>query len=427
MRVLVVGSGGREHVLVWKLLQSPRVKKVFCAPGNAGIAELAECVPIAIDQLEKLLEFACNNKVDLTVVGPEAPLAAGLSDMFLEAGLNVFGPSKAAAQLEGSKAFAKQLMEKYRIPTAESRTFTSADSAFAYLKEKGAPIVVKADGLAAGKGVVVATTSEEAADAVRRIMVQREFGEAGDRVIIEEFLAGEEVSVLAFSDGRTVIPMVSAQDHKAAFDGDTGPNTGGMGAYSPVPVLSKELLVEVEEKILRPTVAGLAAEGIVFQGILYAGLMITKTGPKVLEYNVRFGDPECQVVLPRLKSDLPTIMLSVINGCLSEQQIEWHNNHTACVVMAAGGYPGRYGQGEIIVGLAQAAQLTDVYVFHAGTAQIDGKTVTAGGRVLGVTGWGSNLTEALLKTYGVVEKISFPGAHYRKDVGWKALSREQQA
>ncbi|MBT9143110.1 MAG: Phosphoribosylamine--glycine ligase [Dehalococcoidia bacterium] len=370
------------------------------------------------------MEFACNNKVDLTVVGPEAPLAAGLADLFLEAGLNVFGPSKAAAQLEGSKVFAKQLMEKYRIPTAESRTFTSAEGAFAYLKEKGAPIVVKADGLAAGKGVVVATTSEEAADAVRRIMVQREFGEAGNQVIIEEFLAGEEVSVLAFSDGRTVIPMVSAQDHKAAFDGDTGPNTGGMGAYSPAPVLGKELLSEVEEKILRPTVAGLAAEGIVFQGILYAGLMITKTGPKVLEYNVRFGDPECQVVLPRLKSDLPTIMLSVINGCLSEQQIEWHNNHTACVVMAAGGYPGRYGQGEMIAGLTQAAQLTDVYVFHAGTAQKDGKIVTAGGRVLGVTGWGSSLTEALLKTYGAVERISFLGAHYRKDVGRKALSRE---
>lgn len=425
MRVLVVGSGGREHVLVWKLLQSPRVEKVFCAPGNAGIAELAECVPIAIDQQEKMLEFARNNKIALTVVGPEAPLTAGLADIFLEAGLLVFGPNKAAAQLEGSKAFAKALMEKYRIPTAESRTFTSADSAFAYLKEKGAPIVVKADGLAAGKGVVVAATPEEAADAVRRIMVLREYGEAGNRVVIEEFLAGEEVSVLAFSDGRTVIPMVSAQDHKAVYDGDRGPNTGGMGAYSPAPVLSRELLAEVEEKILRPTVAGLASEGIVFRGILYAGLMITKTGPKVLEYNVRFGDPECQAVLPRLKSDLPTIMLAVINGSLFEQQIEWHDNHTACVVMAAGGYPGKYKQGEVITGLAQAARLTDVYVFHAGTAQKDGKTVTAGGRVLGVTGWGSSLQEALHKAYGAVGKISFPGAHYRRDIGWKALRREQ--
>ncbi|MBS4007741.1 MAG: phosphoribosylamine--glycine ligase [Clostridium sp.] len=425
MRVLVVGSGGREHVLVWKLLQSPRVEKVFCAPGNAGIAELAECVPIAIDQQEKMLEFARNNKIALTVVGPEAPLTAGLADIFLEAGLLVFGPNKAAAQLEGSKAFAKALMEKYRIPTAESRTFTSADSAFAYLKEKGAPIVVKADGLAAGKGVVVAATPEEAADAVRRIMVLREYGEAGNRVVIEEFLAGEEVSVLAFSDGRTVIPMVSAQDHKAVYDGDRGPNTGGMGAYSPAPVLSRELLAEVEEKILRPTVAGLASEGIVFRGILYAGLMITKTGPKVLEYNVRFGDPECQAVLPRLKSDLPTIMLAVINGSLFEQQIEWHDNHTACVVMAAGGYPGQYKQGEIITGLAQAARLTDVYVFHAGTAQKDDKTVTAGGRVLGVTGWGSSLQEALHKAYEAVEKISFPGAHYRRDIGRKALRREQ--
>ncbi|MBS3886299.1 MAG: phosphoribosylamine--glycine ligase [Dethiobacter sp.] len=425
MRVLVVGSGGREHVLVWKLLQSPQVKKVFCAPGNAGIAELAECVPIDIDQLEKLLEFARENKVDLTVVGPEAPLTAGLADLFLEAGLPVFGPNRAAAQLEGSKAFAKQIMEKYRIPTAESRIFTAADSALAYLKEKSAPIVVKADGLAAGKGVVVAATPEEAAVAVRRIMVAREFGEAGNRVLIEEFLEGEEVSVLAFSDGQTVIPMVSAQDHKAAYDGDTGPNTGGMGAYSPAPVLSRELLLEVEEKILRPTVAGLAAEGITFKGILYAGLMITKTGPKVLEYNVRFGDPECQTVLPRLKSDLPTIMLSVISGRLSRQQIEWRDNHTACVVMAAGGYPGHYEKGEIIAGLAHAAQLTDVYVFHAGTAQKDGKIVTAGGRVLGVTGWGSSLTEALQKAYGAVEKISFPGAHYRKDIGSKALSREQ--
>jgi len=246
-------------------------------------------------------------------------------------------------------------------------------------------------------------------------------------VLIEEFLVGEEVSVLAFSDGQTVIPMVSAQDHKAAYDGDTGPNTGGMGAYSPAPVLSRELLAEVEEKILRPTVAGLAAEGITFKGILYAGLMITKTGPKVLEYNVRFGDPECQTVLPRLKSDLPNIMLSVINGCLSEQQIEWHENHTACVVMAAGGYPGRYEKGEIIAGLDDAAQPADVYVFHAGTAQKDGKTVTSGGRVLAVTGWGSSLTEALQKAYGAVEKISFPGAHYRKDIGRKALDREKPA
>lgn len=426
MRVLVVGSGGREHVLVWKLLQSPSVQKVFCAPGNAGIAQLAECVPIAVDQMEELLEFACNNKVDLTVVGPEAPLTAGIADLFLAAGLAVFGPNKAAAQLEGSKAFAKQIMEKYQIPTAESRTFTTADSALAYLSKKSAPIVVKADGLAAGKGVVVAATLAEAADAVQRIMIRREFGEAGDRVLIEEFLEGEEVSVLAFSDGQTVIPLVSSQDHKAAYDGDTGPNTGGMGAYSPAPVLSRELLAEVEEKILRPTVVGLAAEGIIFKGILYAGLMITKTGPKVLEYNVRFGDPECQAVLPRLKSDLTTIMFSVINSRLSTQQIEWQQNHTACVVMAAGGYPGEYENGKAISGLIEAAQLADVYVFHAGTAEKEGKIVTAGGRVLGVTAWGSSLAEALQKAYAGVGKISFPGAHYRKDIGQKALSREKQ-
>lgn len=424
MRVLVVGSGGREHVLAWKLLQSPRVQKVFCAPGNAGIAGMAECVNISADDITGLIDFALENEIELTVVGPEAPLTAGMVDEFAAAGLTAFGPGKAAAQLEGSKVFAKQIMEKYNIPTAESRTFTDSSAALAYLQEKGAPIVVKADGLAAGKGVVVATTLEEAEDAVRRIMVKREFGDSGNRVVIEEFLEGEEVSVLAFTDGKTVIPMVSSQDHKAAYDGDTGPNTGGMGAYSPAPVLTSELLSEVEEKILRPTVAGLLSEGIIFKGVLYAGLMITSRGPKVLEYNVRFGDPECQVVLPRLKSDLPTIMLSVIHRSLREQTIEWYDNHTACVVLASGGYPGSYKKGEIIKGLEDAAKLDDVYVFHAGTTEKSGKTVTAGGRVLGVTAWGNTLQDALDKTYSAVDKISFKGAHYRKDIGQKALKRK---
>lgn len=423
MRVLVVGGGGREHVLVWKLLQSPRVQKVFCAPGNAGIAGLAECVPIPADDIDALLSFALDNEVELTVVGPEAPLTAGIIDAFAAAGLAAFGPCKAAARLEGSKAFAKEIMDKYKIPTAESRTFTDADSALAYLREKGVPIVVKADGLAAGKGVVVAASLAEAEEAVRRIMLEREFGDAGNRVVIEEFLDGEEVSVLAFTDGNTVIPMVSSQDHKAAYDGDTGPNTGGMGAYSPAPVLTWELLAQVEEQILRPTISGLRAEGITFAGVLYAGLMITKTGPKVLEYNVRFGDPECQAVLPRLQSDLTDIMLSVINRCLHQQEIRWHNNHTACVVMASGGYPGPYEKGKEIMGLDEAAQMKGVYVFHAGTETKGGKTVTAGGRVLGVTAWCDTLQGALDKAYGAVEKITFEGAHYRSDIGQKAIKR----
>jgi phosphoribosylamine--glycine ligase len=423
MRVLIVGSGGREHVLAWKLLQSPRVQKVFCAPGNAGIAGLAECVNIPVDDIAGMVKFARAHEIELTVVGPEAPLTAGMVDAFEAAGLAVFGPDKEAARLEGSKVFAKEIMEKYNIPTAVSRTFTDAAKALAYLKEVGVPIVVKADGLAAGKGVVVAATLAEAEEAVRRIMLEREFGDAGDRVVIEEFLEGEEVSVLAFSDGDAVIPMVSSQDHKAAYDGDTGPNTGGMGAYSPAPVLTQGLLAQVEEKILRPTIAGLRAEGIVFKGILYAGLMITKNGPKVLEYNVRFGDPECQAVLPQLKTDLVPIMFSVINRTLHEQEIKWHENHTACVVMASGGYPGKYKKGVIIHGLDDAAKLEDVYVFHAGTATKHKKTVTAGGRVLGVTAWGDTLQDALDKAYAAVNKTTFDGAHYRTDIGQKALNR----
>lgn len=421
MRVLIVGSGGREHVLAWKLMQSPRVQKVYCAPGNAGIAKMAECVPIPADDIKGLVNFALDNEIELTVVGPEAPLTAGIVDAFAAAGLAVFGPNQAAARLEGSKAFSKQIMEKFNIPTAKSRTFTSAGAALAYLQQQGAPIVVKADGLAAGKGVIVAMTLAEAEEAVHRIMVEREFGESGNQVVIEEFLAGEEVSVLAFTDGNTVIPMVSSQDHKAAYDNDAGPNTGGMGAYSPAPVLTPELLAQVEEQILRPTISGLRAEGIVYKGVLYAGLMITAQGPKVLEYNVRFGDPECQAVLPRLKTDLAEIMLSVINRMLHEQKIEWYDNHTVCVVMASGGYPGPYEQGKTINGLDEAALIDDVYVFHAGTGLKGDKIVTNGGRVLGVTAWGHTLPAALDKAYQAVNKISFAGAHYRKDIGQKAL------
>jgi len=426
MRVLVIGSGGREHTLVWKLRQSPRVQEVYCAPGNAGIAQIAHCVEIPADKIDKLVEFAREQEIELTVVGPEAPLAAGIVDAFQAAGLPIFGPNKAAAQLEASKVFAKEIMQKYKIPTAHSRTFTDAKEALAYLEEKGAPIVVKADGLAAGKGVVVAQTIAEAQEAIEQIMVQQVFGQAGARVVIEEFLTGEEVSVLAFTDGETVIPMVSSQDHKAAYDHDQGPNTGGMGAYSPAPVLTPALLKQVEKEILKPTIEGLRAEGIVFQGVLYAGLMITEAGPKVLEYNVRFGDPECQVVLPRLQSDLVGIMLSVVNRKLHEQKIEWYDNHTACVVMASGGYPGDYRTGIEIDGLKEAGALQDTYVFHAGTALQEEKFVTAGGRVLGVTAWANTLEAALEKAYTAVKLIQFTGAHYRTDIGQKALNRREK-
>ncbi|NLZ38531.1 MAG: phosphoribosylamine--glycine ligase [Firmicutes bacterium] len=424
MRVLVVGSGGREHALAWKLKKSPRVQKVYCAPGNAGIAQEAECVPIAAEDIDALVDFARQEKIDLTVVGPEAPLNLGIVDAFTAAGLSIFGPMQKAARLEGSKVFAKQIMEKYRIPTAESRSFTDVEEALVYLREKGAPIVVKADGLAAGKGVVVAATLAEAEDAVRRMLLEKEFGAAGSRIIIEEYLQGEEVTVLAFTDGEAIIPMASSQDHKAAYDGDKGPNTGGMGAYSPAPVLTKELLAQVEKEILQPTIAGLRAEGIIYKGVLYAGLMITEKGPKVLEYNVRFGDPECQVILPRLKTDLCTIMLAVINNDLANTTIEWYDHHAACVVMASGGYPLSYQKGKIITGLNEAAKLQDVYIFHAGTAKEGDKFVTSGGRVLGITAWGGKLTDALDKAYQAVKLINFAGAHYRRDIGQKALRRQ---
>lgn len=421
MRVLIVGGGGREHALAWKLKQSPLVRELFCAPGNAGIARLARCVPVAADDLEALVALAREHRIDLTVVGPEAPLAAGIVDRFQEAGLAIFGPDKAAAQLEASKVFAKQLMAKYRIPTAESRTFTTAAEACAYIRAKGAPIVVKADGLAAGKGVVVAATVAEAEAAVQRMLVDREFGEAGSRIVIEEYLRGEEVTLLAFTDGTTVVPMVAAQDHKAAYDHDTGPNTGGMGAYSPVPLLTPERQQQIVTEILRPTIDGLRQEGIVYRGVLYVGLMITATGPKVLEYNVRFGDPECQVILPRLQSDLIPILQAINDGRLAEETITWHNNHTACVVMASGGYPGTYTTGKIITGLDQVAAMPDVYVFHAGTATHGENVVTAGGRVLAVTAWGETRAEALDKAYQAVQAIHFDGAHYRTDIGRRGI------
>lgn len=422
MKVLVVGGGGREHALVWKLAQSPKVDKIFCAPGNAGIAQLAECVDIAADDVAALLDFAVKNKIDMTVVGPEAPLMAGLTDRFTEAGLKVFGPHKRAAEIEGSKTLAKEIMEKYQIPTAKYRVFTEAAPAIEYIKELGVPVVVKADGLAAGKGVIVAEDMDTALDAVKLIMEEKVFGAAGNKLLVEEFLEGEEVSVLAFSDGTCVVPMVSSQDHKRAYDNDQGPNTGGMGAYSPAPIYTEELAEIVLEKILQPTIDGLKAEGRTYRGVIYAGLMITKDGPKVLEYNARFGDPEAQPVLMRLETDLVDIMESVLEGRLKQQEIRWSQEAAVCVVLASGGYPGTYEKGKEICGLNQNGP--DSYVFHAGTAIKDDKIVTSGGRVLGITARGKSIKEAISAAYQEVEKINFAGVHYRKDIGAKALNRK---
>ena len=422
MRILVVGGGGREHALVWKLAQSPRVKKLYCAPGNPGIGELAECVNIDVKDNTALLTFAWENKIDLTVVGPEAPLANGLVDIFAEHGLKIFGPTKAAAQIEGSKAFAKKLMKKYGIPTAAYEVFTDITAAKDYIRRQGAPIVVKADGLAAGKGVVVATTVDEALAAVDMIMGDAVFGEAGAQVVVEEFMEGEEASLLTFTDGLTVVPMVSAQDHKRVADGDDGPNTGGMGAYAPAPVVTPAMLARIMREILQPTVEAMRREGCPYVGCLYAGLMITADGPKVVEFNARFGDPETQVVLPLLESDLTVVMEACIDGRLERTPVAWANGAAVCVVMAAGGYPGDYKKGDAIDGLPAAAAGGAV-VFHAGTAKKGGTIVTNGGRVLGVTAMDGDVLKAIEKAYAAVGKISFAGMHYRKDIAHRVVDR----
>lgn len=422
LRILVVGGGGREHALVWKLAQSPRVKKLYCAPGNPGIGELAECVNIDVKDNTALLTFAWENKIDLTVVGPEAPLANGLVDIFAEHGLKIFGPTKAAAQIEGSKAFAKKLMKKYGIPTAAYEVFTDITAAKDYIRRQGAPIVVKADGLAAGKGVVVATTVDEALAAVDMIMGDAVFGEAGAQVVVEEFMEGEEASLLTFTDGLTVVPMVSAQDHKRVADGDDGPNTGGMGAYAPAPVVTPAMLARIMREILQPTVEAMRREGCPYVGCLYAGLMITADGPKVVEFNARFGDPETQVVLPLLESDLTVVMEACIDGRLERTPVAWANGAAVCVVMAAGGYPGDYKKGDAIDGLPAAAAGGAV-VFHAGTAKKGGTIVTNGGRVLGVTAMDGDVLKAIEKAYAAVGKISFAGMHYRKDIAHRVVDR----
>ena len=419
MKILVIGGGGREHALVWKIAQSPKVEKIYCAPGNAGIADLAECVDIKVEDLDGLAEFAKANKIDLTVVGPEVPLTMGVVDRFEKDNLRIFGPAKNAAIIEGSKEFSKDIMVKYGVPTAAYGSFTDAESALAYIDKVGAPIVVKADGLAAGKGVVVAMDVATAKQAVNDIMADQVFGSAGNKVVIEEFLDGEEVSVLAFSDGKTVVPMVSAQDHKRAYDNDEGPNTGGMGAYSPAPIYTEDMEKFVLENVLQPTVDGMAKEGRLYKGVLYAGLMVTKDGIKVLEFNARFGDPETQAVLMRLDSDLVEIMESVIDGKLAEQKIKWQPKPAVCVVVAAGGYPKSYRKGDEITGLAEANE--NAVVFHAGTKFADGKVVSYGGRVLGVTAMGDDIKGAIDNAYAAVDKIHFADCFCRRDIGHRAI------
>lgn len=423
MKVLVIGGGGREHALVWKIAQSPLVEKVFCAPGNPGTAQLAENVAIGVDQLDKLLAFAYENKIDLTVVGPEQPLSLGIVDLFESHGLKVFGPSQKAAFIEGSKAFSKDLMQKYHVPTAAYGVFTDQAEAEAFIERTGAPIVVKADGLAAGKGVIIAQTCEEAVSAVRDMLSGNSFGTAGSRVVIEEFLTGEEASFLVITDGKNIIPLASAQDHKAIFDGDLGPNTGGMGAYSPAPVVTQDIHDKAMQQVIQPIVAGMAAEGRPYRGVLYAGLMVKDGQVKTLEFNARFGDPECQPLLMRMKSDIVPVLMAVALGNLSGIDISWHDKAAVCVVMAAEGYPGDYRKGDGIEGLEDAARIDDVYVFHAGTTLLNNRCVTNGGRVLGVTALGDSIQMSINTAYRAVDCISWKGAQFRRDIGKKALGR----
>lgn len=422
MRIFVVGSGGREHALAWKLAQSRLADKIFCAPGNGGIAQSAECVDIKAEDISGLLGFARKEKIDLTVVGPEIPLSLGVVDEFRKAGLRIFGPSKAASQLEASKVFSKQLMAKYNVPTAPFEVFDDPDEAIKYIEQKGAACVVKADGLAAGKGVVVAKGVDEAKSSVASMMQEKVFGDAGNRIIVEERLQGQEASILVITDSKEVVALASAQDHKRVFDNDLGPNTGGMGAYSPAPIVTPALLRQIMEKIIFRTIDGLAKEGIDYKGVLYAGVMLTKDGPKTLEFNARFGDPETEAILPRLKSDLLEVILATAEGKLSKvKNLSWDSRACVCVVCASGGYPGDYAKEKEISGLDNVAKMKDITVFHAGTKKNGEKVLTSGGRVLAVTGLGNTIKEAINYTYSAVAKIGFEGMHYRKDIGGKAV------
>jgi phosphoribosylamine--glycine ligase len=426
MRILVVGGGGREHALCWSIAASPLCEALFAAPGNAGIAEQAQCVPIAADDLARLVDFAREQRIDFVVVGPEGPLVLGLADRLAEAGIPAFGPSAKAAALEGSKGFMKDLCRRHGIPTARYARFTQAQAARDYVRKEALPIVVKADGLAAGKGVVIAETLDEALAAIDSMMVDSAFGTAGAELVIEEFMAGEELSFFALVDGKTTLALASAQDHKRVGDGDTGPNTGGMGAYSPAPAATPAIEQTIMETIIRPTVAAMIAEGRPFKGVLFAGIMLTAAGPKLLEYNVRFGDPECQVLCTRLKSDLLPALIACHDGVLDQLDLRWLPDSAITIVMAAQGYPGRYAKGSEIRGVEDAAKLPGVTIFHAGTKRSsDGRLLAEGGRVLNVTATGASLAQAQKRAYAAVDAIDWPGGFCRRDIGWRALKPRQ--
>jgi len=422
MKILVVGQGGREHALLWKISQSKKVKKLYCAPGNGGTSEIAENIPVKADDLKGLVDFCKKKKIDLTIVGPEVPLAIGIVDLFEKENLKIFGSSKLASQLEASKIFMKELCDSCNIPTAWFGAFTDAKEAKEFVNKKGAPIVVKADGLAAGKGVIVAKTKEEAFIAIDKILKDKAFGSSGDKITVEECLVGEEASIIVISDGENIVPLASSQDHKRIFDGDKGDNTGGMGAYSPAPVVTKEVFDTTISKIVRPAIEGMKKKGIPFKGVLYAGIMVTENGPKLLEFNVRFGDPETQAILPRLKSDFLDLIEKTIEGSLKDYKLDWDEKSCVCVVLASGGYPGKYEKEKEISGINSASKLEDTFIFHAGT-KMNNKLVTSGGRVLNVVSLGDNIKNAIDKVYKACKEINFKNIQYRKDIGYKAIAR----
>ena len=425
MNIMVLGSGGREHTLVWKISQSPKAGKIYAVPGNPGMKKYAECIQADIEDNDAVVALAKEKKIDLVVVGPEVPLVNGIVDALTEAGIKAFGPTKSAAELEGSKVYSKVVMRRYGIPTAKSEVFGDIGRARVYVRQMRQPFAIKADGLAAGKGVILTQTVDEAIEAIDTIMQEKAFGDAGSRIVIEEFMQGEEASLLCFTDGKTIVPMVSSQDHKRVNDGDEGLNTGGMGAYAPAPVMTPDMLERVRKEILEPVIEGMNKEGRPYKGCLYAGLMITAKGPKVVEFNARFGDPETQVVLPLLKSDIVDIMLSCIDGTLDEQSIEWSGGAAACVIMASGGYPGAYEKGKVITGL-EDAEKAGTLVVHAGTKEENGAILTNGGRVLGVIGEADDIRGAVAKAYDGVAKIHFEGEHHRSDIAHRALERLQK-
>ncbi|RLE07245.1 phosphoribosylamine--glycine ligase [Candidatus Aerophobetes bacterium] len=424
MKILVIGGGGREHALCWKLSQSPKVDKIYCVPGNAGISEIAECRKVEYEKnFLPLVQLAREEGIDFTVVGPEVPLVNGIVDYFQKRNLAIFGPSKKAALLEGSKVFAKRFMRKYSIPTADFKVFSDPDKAIEYIKKEKAPKVIKADGLAAGKGSLVTNTKEEAIKAIELIMKKRAFGKAGEKIVVEERLRGKEISFFVLTDGKTIKPLVSSQDHKRVYDGDKGPNTGGMGAYSPAP-LTPSLYNKILKKIVIPTLEGMRNEGREYKGVLYLGLMIERGEPKVLEFNVRFGDPETQVILPRLKSDLLEVLLAVYHGDLHKINLEWRSQAAVCVILASGGYPDKYEKGKQIKGLENLSRSRNIFPFYAGVSKDDGKLITNGGRVIGITALAKDLKEAIREAYRVINKVYFEGIYYRKDIGYKGLTKK---